>query len=58
MIDDAISNPRRALKGKDNIYKDWALGLGLLDLEAHTAAIRIKWLLNYLDATDPPWKKF
>jgi hypothetical protein len=56
-IDDAISNPRRALKGKDNIHKDWALGLGLLNWEAHTAAIRIEWLLNYLDATDPPWKK-
>jgi hypothetical protein len=40
MIDDAISNARRAHKGEQNGYKGWALGLGLLDWEAHTAATR------------------
>jgi hypothetical protein len=55
MIDQAVSNPRRATKSKNNKYSKSTLGIGLLDWEAHTAAIRIMWLLNYCDALDPPW---
>jgi hypothetical protein len=34
------------------------LGLGLLDWDAHCAAISVSWLLKYRDATaaDAPWK--
>jgi hypothetical protein len=32
------------------------LGLGLVDWSAHTAALRIQWLLAYINASDAPWK--
>eukprot|EP00962_Isochrysis_galbana_P016978 scaffold4866_cov152-Isochrysis_galbana.AAC.3 len=32
------------------------LGVGLLDLKNHARALRVKWALNYLDASDGQWK--
>eukprot|EP00962_Isochrysis_galbana_P053726 scaffold25253_cov118-Isochrysis_galbana.AAC.3 len=31
-------------------------GVGLLDLKNHARALRVKWALNYLDASDGQWK--
>jgi hypothetical protein len=51
IIEPALYNPRSA-KGKS----PHSLGIGLLDWEAHTAAIRILWLLKYRDGREAPWK--
>jgi hypothetical protein len=51
IIESALHNPRSA-KGKS----PHSLGIGLLDWTAHAAAIRIKWLLNYIDGRQAPWK--
>eukprot|EP00962_Isochrysis_galbana_P018103 scaffold5213_cov113-Isochrysis_galbana.AAC.5 len=46
----AIHNPKRSNKHAPN------LGLGLIAWESHCSALRIKWILNYLNATRGPWK--
>eukprot|EP00962_Isochrysis_galbana_P044409 scaffold17222_cov110-Isochrysis_galbana.AAC.2 len=46
----AIHNPKRSNKRVPS------LGLGLIDWESHCSALRIKWILNYLNATRGPWK--
>jgi hypothetical protein len=56
-IETNINTHGSTIKSKNNKYSKWTLGLGLLDWEAHTAAIRIMWLLNYCYASDPPWKE-
>jgi hypothetical protein len=47
----SIHLPRRINK------KGEGLGLGLVDWDAHCAAISVSWLLKYRDATDAPWKR-
>jgi hypothetical protein len=46
----AVHNPKKANDHAPN------LGLGLKDWESHCVALRIKWILNYLDASQGPWK--
>jgi hypothetical protein len=36
--------------------QDTGLGIGLLDLRNHAKALRVKWALRYLNASDGPWK--
>jgi hypothetical protein len=38
------------------LNQDTGLGIGLLDLRNHAKALKVKWALRYLDASDGPWK--
>jgi hypothetical protein len=54
MINEAITLPRK-YNNKNN--KNHFFGLGLLNWEAHTAALRVGWLLKYRNAAESPWKQ-
>jgi hypothetical protein len=45
-----------AVYNKRKWNQDAGLGIGLLDLRNHAKALRVKWALRYLDASDKPWK--
>jgi hypothetical protein len=37
-------------------HQNTGLGVGLLDLESHARALRVNWILKYLDASEGRWK--
>jgi hypothetical protein len=45
-----------AVYNKRKWHENTGLGLGLLDLENHAKALRVQWLLKYLDASKGQWK--
>jgi hypothetical protein len=45
-----------AIYNKRKWHQNTGLGVGLLDLESHARALRVKWILKYLDATNGQWK--
>jgi hypothetical protein len=50
MCKQAIHNPKKASDHAPTF------GLGLIDWESHCKALRVKWILNYLNASKGPWK--
>jgi hypothetical protein len=46
---------KTAVFNKRKWNQDTGLGVGLLDLRNHAKALRVKWALKYLDASEGPW---
>lgn len=48
---------RRSMKCQSQYLPRKLLGLGALDWKAHTAALQIRWMTRYLDASRGQWKQ-
>jgi hypothetical protein len=45
-----------AIYNRRKCSQNTGLGMGLLNLQSHARALRVKWILRYLDASEGQWK--